>query len=203
MSDTIVVFFYCKFGDETRNSFLSVARGLLSQLLSHEQSDESLLLYVEHEASRSGESVLASSKLARQLLETALKCFKTIYIVLDGIDECERAERKEISKWFRQLVGGLPTEEMDAIRCMFVSQDDGIARKDFSLLPSIRLLQRHSTDDIRAFACVWQQRIEKKLGPLNPSDRNIADLVTAKSQGKIVLLLPRVYVLMITNVSLM
>lgn len=110
LADTTVVFFYCKFGDELRNIFISVARGIVSQILKSQilryrsnkpNAYESLLLYIDEKVSGSGETILTSSKLAKELLETAFKSCQKMYIVLDGLDECNREERKEISAWFR------------------------------------------------------------------------------------------------------
>jgi hypothetical protein len=182
LPNTTVTFFYCKYGDESRNSFLAVARGILSQVLSSEKSDD-ILLYVDEKASSSGETVLSSSKLAKELLETVFQSCKKTYIILDGLDECNRDERKEISTWFCQLVDGLPRREMDTIRCMFVSQDDGIARKDLSMLPTIKLTATSNKSDIETYAKVWHHRIDEKFGPLDPKEMNIANIVTARAQG--------------------
>jgi hypothetical protein len=168
LPNTTVTFFYCKYGDESRNSFLAVARGVLSQVLSSEKSNN-ILLYVDEKASSSGETVLSSSKLAKELL--------------DGLDECDRGERKEIATWFRQLVDGLPQREMVTIRCLFVSQDDGFARKDLSMLPSIKLTMNSNKSDIETYAKVWHQRIEERFGPLDLKKLNIANIVTARAQG--------------------
>ncbi|KAH0563509.1 hypothetical protein GP486_001930 [Trichoglossum hirsutum] len=183
LPNIIVAFFYCKYNDDSRNNFLSVARGVLSQVLNYKRSSDSLLLYVDEKASYSGETVLTSLKLAKELLETVFKSCKKTYIILDGLDECNRDERKEISTWFCQLVDGLPREDMDAIRCLFVSQDDGYARKDFSMLPSIKLTAADNKCDIEAYASVWHQRIQEKFGPLNPKGFHVANIVTARAQG--------------------
>jgi hypothetical protein len=180
---TTVTFFYCKYGDESRNSFLAVARGVLSQVLSSQRPNDDLLLYVDERASCSGETVLSSVKLAKELLETVFLSYKKTYIILDGLDECNREERKEISAWFRQLVDGLPRKEMDIIRCLFVSQDDGYARKDLSMLPSIKLTATSNKSDIETYAKVWHQRIGEKFGPLNRKELNVANIVTARAQG--------------------
>jgi hypothetical protein len=182
LPNTTVTFFYCKYGDESRNSFLAVARGVLSQVLSSEKSNN-ILLYVDEKASSSGETVLSSSKLAKELLETIFQSCKKTYIILDGLDECDRGERKEIATWFRQLVDGLPQREMDTIRCLFVSQDDGFARKDLSMLPSIKLTMNSNKSDIETYAKVWHQRIEERFGPLDLKKLNIANIVTARAQG--------------------
>src|ERR1700738_4462912 len=84
-------FFYCKHKDTQRCTFSAVARGILAQLLSQ---NEDLLPYLFEKAAMSGEMVLESPVLTKELLETALKSSENVYIVLDGLDECEALEKK-------------------------------------------------------------------------------------------------------------
>lgn len=113
-----VTFFYCRYMDPERNTSVSVARGLLSQLL---LQNTTILPYIYDAASRSGEATLTAPSLAEDLLETALKTCDRVYIILDGIDECEREKRQEISAVFKRIVESLPTENFDNVRCLFIS----------------------------------------------------------------------------------
>lgn len=132
-----MLYFYCKSGESQRDNFNAIVRGLLSQL--HLQQPD-LAEYLFSEASKSPDVVLTSHKNAREILETCLKNSHLVYIVLDGIDECtSRAERSLICTWFREIVEELPAAAPDTIRCLFVSQDDGFARKDFAGLTSIEV----------------------------------------------------------------
>jgi hypothetical protein len=148
-----------------------------------DKADESLLLYIDEKASGSGETILKAPKLAQELLETGFKSCKRTYIILDGIDECHRDERKEISTWFCQLIDGLPREDMDVIRCLFVSQDDGYARKDYYMLPSMKLTAADNKTDIEAYTTTWHRRIQDKFGPFD-ANLHVASIVTARAQGE-------------------
>ncbi|KAF8863167.1 hypothetical protein BDZ45DRAFT_765670 [Acephala macrosclerotiorum] len=92
LPEAVVVFFFCKPGDGSRNGFMAITRGILFQILSRNKSKDHML-YVDEKASFSGELVLASLKLAKELLETAIQSCKKTYIILDGLDECNRDER--------------------------------------------------------------------------------------------------------------
>jgi hypothetical protein len=96
------------------------------------------LLYFYKKCYSSTETELTSPYLIEELLNFAFKKCKSAYIVLDGLDECAREERKKITQWFRKLVEDLPTSEPERLRCLFVSRDDGVARKDFSGIVSIK-----------------------------------------------------------------
>ncbi|KAF2726766.1 hypothetical protein EJ04DRAFT_452711 [Polyplosphaeria fusca] len=101
-------FFYCRHSDNHRSAFVGVARAILSQLVAE---NELLLQYLYVQAANSGEVVLSSSTTAKALLMTALEtCDKSqkTYIVIDGLDEYNREDRKEITTWFKEQVRNVP-----------------------------------------------------------------------------------------------
>ncbi|KAI0010504.1 hypothetical protein F4779DRAFT_577169 [Xylariaceae sp. FL0662B] len=178
VTNTSTAFFYCKHGDPSRNTFVSIARSLLAQLLT--QNDHLLQILYE-KASMSGEIVLTSKAIAKDLLHIALNNCRIAYVVLDGLDECDRNDRKDIATWFQSEVQ-LPPGNIGAIRCLFLSQDDGIARKDLGAIPSIKIMPSDIKHDLVAFARVWHERIETKFGKLK-DNINIGNIIHARAQG--------------------
>lgn len=157
-----VLYFFCKNGDGERDNFTSVARSLLSQRLAHNK--DILLPYYHDRYASSAEAVLSSQNTIEDLLRVSIRNCPVVYIVLDGIDECPRKERETISSWFRKLVEGLPLSNPDQIRCLFVSQDDGVARKDFARLSTIKIRSEDNKADIEQFSSEWAARIQSKFG---------------------------------------
>jgi hypothetical protein len=179
--DSTVAFFYCKYGDEQRNSFTSVSRSILAQTLNQHSH---LLPYFHGKVSTDSKAILTSLQLAKEMMDTSLRNCETTYIVIDGVDECGRAARKEITNWFRKIVHE-PTTEKSSIRCLFVSQDDGIAVEDFRGVPEIKVKSKNRPD-IEYFAGVWHQKIEDKFGSVFQSkNSNIRKIISARAQGKL------------------
>lgn len=143
-----VLFFYCKHGDPERNSFLALARSLLAQIL---EQDQNLLLYFYQECCNSKEAVLTSPEKLTKLLDFAFKNCKSAYIIIDGLDECERDQRKSIAQWFRTLVESLPITEPWRLRCLFTSQNDSLARKDFDEIASLTIGPDDIKNDLQGF----------------------------------------------------
>ncbi|KAF2994772.1 hypothetical protein E8E14_002949 [Neopestalotiopsis sp. 37M] len=157
-----VLYFYCKHENPERNNFVALGRSLLAQLLHH---DNELLPTFYQKYCRSGEAIPSSSVLLQELLTLAFENCKSAYIILDGLDECPRDQRRYIANWFRDLVENLPSWQADKLRCLFISQDDGPARKDFAGLVSIRIRAEDTQHDIKEFC-----RIQAgKLLENNPS----------------------------------
>ncbi|KAF2267625.1 putative zinc finger protein [Lojkania enalia] len=155
-----VLYFYCNHKNPERDNFRAVTRTILAQLL---KQDKDLLAYFYGKCCESGETVLESRSTIETLLKTGLDNCKSAYIVIDGLDECGRDERKEITQWFRKLVEDLPTTEPERLRCLFVSQDDGFGRKDFSGLASIKIKPENNKPDIECYC-----RIEAEKLTLHP-----------------------------------
>ncbi|KAI1147252.1 putative zinc finger protein [Nemania diffusa] len=153
-----VLFFYCKYGNSERDSFVALGRSLLVQFLKH---DSGLLPSFYQKSCRSGEAVLTSPALVEELLHLAFTNCKSAYIILDGLDECPRDQRKYITQWFRKLVDELPTNEPDRLRCLFVSQDDGAARKDFADLANIKIRAQDNTQDIEEYSRIEANKLKE------------------------------------------
>ncbi|EMD96161.1 hypothetical protein COCC4DRAFT_55683 [Bipolaris maydis ATCC 48331] len=160
LADVHVAFFYCRYMDSERNTFLAVARGILSQLISQ---DDALLSYLYEKASTSGQVTLSLEATARELLETSLKAFEKLYIIIDGIDECEGDQRQQIVSFFQDTCDSLPPADMDSLRCLFVSQDDNIARKHFAGVPSLKITEAHTRKDIVEFVAGRSMAIKLKF----------------------------------------
>lgn len=124
---------------------------------------------------------------AQDLLQTAFQTRDSkerLYIIIDGLDEWDRDNRKDIAEWFQKVVMDVPPAEFGSIRCLFVSQDDGAARKDLSACSRIKLTVADNKQDIEAYCKFQEQEIETKFGKLDNPNQTITSLVTARAQGE-------------------
>jgi hypothetical protein len=172
-----VLYFYCKHGNTNRDNFASVARTFLAQLL---QQDDSLLGYLYEKCCKSGESTLTSRELINELLKLALDECPSAYIILDGLDECDRDERKTIVTWFRDYVQNLPSLDSanygpDRVHCLFVSQVDS-ARKDFQGLATVTVTEDDNFDDIEEYSRTEIRELRKNFPSMN---NRLADKIVA------------------------
>ncbi|KAK3684319.1 hypothetical protein B0T22DRAFT_493833 [Podospora appendiculata] len=179
LGNATVAFFYCRHGEVTRNSFIGVARSILVQLL---VQIPSVLPCFFQKASVSSEVVLTSTETAKDMIQTALYSCERTYLVIDGIDECERSDQPEIAKYFRVVVDECNSTETCSINCLFLSQDDGVAQKSFGGLPHI-LVTDENQQDLRHYAGACQKRIEEKFAGLLPRKFPLANIIFARAQG--------------------
>ncbi|OQD95723.1 hypothetical protein PENSOL_c019G09356 [Penicillium solitum] len=179
-----VLFFYCKHGDPERNSFLALARSLLAQIL---EQDQNLLLYFYQECCNSKEAVLTSPEKVTKLLDFAFKNCKSAYIIIDGLDECERDQRKSIAQWFRTLVESLPITEPWRLRCLFTSQNDSLARKDFDEIASLTIGPDDIKNDLQGFCRREADQLRASLYISEDMADSIAATVAQQAGGMFLL----------------
>ena len=181
IADISLVFFYCKYKDAQRNTFVSLARGLLAQLL---QMNKALLPYLYEKASSSAESCLTLQADAEELLETALQSLGKVYVIIDGLDECDKVEKMRILTWFKNFVLKTYQDNPESVRCLFVSQDDGDLRKSFAKIPTFRLADDDNAKDIESYAISWSKKIQNKFDLDEDKCAGIVAGVSTRAKGK-------------------
>ncbi|KAF2997000.1 hypothetical protein E8E14_002795 [Neopestalotiopsis sp. 37M] len=184
-SPPTVLFFYCKNGDKERDNFDSIGRTFLVHLLNGNR-DILLPYYYEH-FSTSTETTLRTHSLIEKLLETGIKNCPNVYIILDGIDECEKKERTRITEFFRGLVEGCIDSQSDRVRCLFISQHDGQAKKEFSGVTCLKIASKYNSADIEIYCKSCALNIQKQFD-LDDNERDeIATKVLHRANGMFLL----------------
>ena len=147
--------YYCKYGTSTRDDFFAIARSLIWQLASN---DRSMMEWLYEEASWSGLLTLSTNeKLCKDLLTTVLKSMDTVYVVIDGIDECRidesggTNEPQRIEEYFRTVCGDQEDNSQNHIRCLFIGQHDGVCGKLFSKYPTLAITEPDTQADLTIF----------------------------------------------------
>ncbi|KAK8015049.1 hypothetical protein PG990_008345 [Apiospora arundinis] len=179
-----VLYFYCKHGNSERNNYNSIGRCFLSQLLLKHK--DSLIPYFYEKFSSSPDPVIGSNATIESLLDVALKNCADAYIIIDGIDECDREQRHKITHWFRELVENLEQPRQDRVRCLFVSQDDGVARRDFKGLQTIKVERNDNRADIHAFCKISADEIQVETGIPDELKDKVALTVEEAADAKLI-----------------
>ncbi|KAI4681506.1 hypothetical protein J4E81_009864 [Alternaria sp. BMP 2799] len=186
--DFITCFFYCHDGDPTSSTAVGILKGLADQLLDHHPQ---MLPPCYTRRSSSGEPSLRSLNQAKRLLEDFCFTISKLFIIVDGLDECEGAERGQVLDVLTELVGQRDAVDPGTIRLLIASQDHADIRRKLhgsaitKMAPKIlRISEKDNEGDIKAYTRMWVDRIEAKF-PLFTEDMKeyLRNLIVANAKG--------------------
>jgi hypothetical protein len=120
----------------------------------------------------SGEPSLRSPTQARKLFEDLCETIPKLFIIIDGLDECEGVERSQILDVLTEVVGRCDMKDPGQLRFLLVSQDYADIRKGLHSSAVARMaprvLQIFDADnkcDIEAYTRMWVDKIASKFSP--------------------------------------
>jgi hypothetical protein len=94
LPDAQVVYFYCKNNDPCRSHFTDIAKSLISQIL---QLNPNCLDFIYESMLAGSERRTKDASKLLQILDQILTNHDSLYIGIDGLDECSEEERKLLS----------------------------------------------------------------------------------------------------------
>jgi hypothetical protein len=171
--DFLTSYFYCHDGDQSTNSAISILKGLADQILA--QYTDLLLPSFYSRRTSSGDATLRSLNIAKKLLEDCCSIVPKLFLVIDGLDECELPERKEALEILTKLVGECNANDPGKLRVLVVSQYYQDIQRALHSSGAIKLapavIQISETDnekDIKTYIKIWWDKIALK----NSSEEN-------------------------------
>lgn len=175
-----VVFFYCKDEDKLRNSLAAILKGFISQLLT---INSGVLSYLYDECAKSREVTIESLPALKSLITIAVDCGEPLWLIVDGLDECEQKERRKVLNWMLPL---LKSEDRPSnLRLLKVSRDEGDIGARLSKAPWITLhdLAAHS-NEIRVYTSRKLMKIQKKFQLSKEEAKELSDRINSGAKGQ-------------------
>jgi hypothetical protein len=172
-SGFLTSYFYCHDGDQNTDSAIGILKGLTDQLL--DQYRDLLLPSFYIRRTSSGDASLRSLHVAKKLLEDCCSIVPKLFLVVDGLDECEATERREALECLTRLVGECNAVEPGKLRVLIVSQYYPDIQRALQssgatkLAPQIiQITETDNESDIKMYVKTWVDKIATK----NASDEN-------------------------------
>lgn len=149
-----------------------------------------LMPYCHNRYTTSGEPSLRSLTLAKTLLKDFCFTIPKQYIVIDGLDECEANERKQILEFLVQLVDECDVDEPGKLRIIFISQDYPDIKRSLNsstlsrTVPKVVMLSSSDNErDIRVYVNDLTNQIKLKHDINDNQVEKLRDLTVARAQG--------------------
>ncbi|EXJ62014.1 hypothetical protein A1O7_02446 [Cladophialophora yegresii CBS 114405] len=187
-----VLYFYCVEKDSTKNTYISVAKSLISQAIG--ESSEVLLPHCYDRLKKHAAKISQSNTDAATLLEFVLQratqqeeildqqsISTRYYVVIDGLDECESDEWQRIVESMRQLIQSLEkTHYYGRLRVLLVSQHTNQIESALKGVASLSIIPGDNADDIKGYA---EQRVNAIQQKFNLKDEERAGIVAETCDG--------------------
>ncbi|KAH8812078.1 hypothetical protein F5884DRAFT_831783 [Xylogone sp. PMI_703] len=163
--DIPVAYFFSRFDDQESLNAEAIVRCIIKQLLGSADLPKEIESQLERLNSLSGCGALS------ELLRTTTRQFKALYIVIDGVDECEKQERDELFWILSSLIS------IDNVARIFIASRDslfGEIQKRFDVFEQCSMGNVLAQGDITTFIeGTIQDRIENQ--DLNVGDNGLIE----------------------------
>jgi hypothetical protein len=156
-------------------------KGLLAQLMLR---DLAHVPYYHDRYLLSGQLHLVSEALCKELLEAVVLKLPRVYLVVDGLDECDRSERTTLMQELNRLVRLCDLQQPGRSRVLVTSRNEPDIRK--ALLPAqeIELTTLRVQPDIKTFVQAQCYGLQQKFELTDNEITCIRDLTCIQADGR-------------------
>lgn len=145
--------------------------------------NEVALHHVFDQATLSGERPLRTLKRSQDILQTCLRTLSSVYIVIDGIDECSVPDKRSIATFMKSTVSTLQNDDIN-IRCLFSSQHDEDTSKLFRGVSTLDINAGEALDnDIKNFCLHEGEVLKTRFALSEPETEGYSLQVSAAAKG--------------------
>ena len=173
-----VLFFYCKHNIPVKNTFSGVLRALIAQLSSKDQIVASHMYDIC--CTRDHAGVLA---VLEETAEVIFDSQATIFIVLDGVDECESKEVEKILSFFTARQTQKAASKDSQFRLLCVSQRTSVIPHMLSRASQISLENTEHEGDVKKFIEEQANSIRNEFDISIDLEREIVERVSKASKS--------------------
>lgn len=174
-----MVFFYCKNTEPSRRTFAAIARSVLAQLL---KLNPSCLDYLYDKAVSSGSRLSNTTATYRELVETIAMNHEYLIIGIDGLDECEESERRNIMLMIENILRVSHKEQN--VKFFLTSRTEKDIKLSLSSAIRLNVEPQHIERDIQTYIRVRCSELAKKFTLNSGKERDIISRISSRPEGK-------------------
>jgi hypothetical protein len=165
---------------------VAILRELLLQSLPR---DPAVLPHLYDQCSASAEVKLESPAALKDLTQTVLTGADKLFMVIDGLDECDEPQRKQTLKFLLPLLAAANDKNPGSMRALFTSQDVADMQSQMRRKAEvITLTAKDNLPDIKLYTEYWSTEVGDRFELPADEVRRITDHVIKTANGGFTLL---------------
>jgi hypothetical protein len=176
-------YFYCSEGDEKRNDSTAVFTGLLTQLIAQSRDFEECNSLIPYCYEKSSAEISPSPKSAEDLLTYFCNTFSSLFLIVDGLDECEQDKRKYIITALAKIVTICDKQNPGKVRVLLVSRYLHDIKTSLVTATCLDLQKNDTLSDITNYARFREQSLRERFGLTIEQGNHIVEEVVTKAEG--------------------
>jgi hypothetical protein len=127
---------------------------------------------------------LVSTTLTKNILELFCERLNKLYIIIDGLDDCDITERKLVLQSLTSLIDKCDTTRPGKLRVLIVSQDCPDIGKALIAANVVSLRPKDTEKDIGRYVNEWTMRIQQHHRLDDGHAEYIRESTCARANGK-------------------
>ncbi|KAK8059214.1 hypothetical protein PG996_009144 [Apiospora saccharicola] len=174
---------YCRGDDKQQSNCLAVFKSILWQMASH---NEELLPFCDSKRTDGGQETLDEMKIVKQLLESFCEFDLHQFVIIDGLDECESADREAIVSFWESMVEKSALYKPGKLRVLLISQDLADIRNLLRLSITAEVVELDPADtnlDIERYLGEVAPKVQAKFGLSEAQKHDFQELVCKRAKG--------------------
>ena len=179
-------YFYCSEGDEKRNDSTAVFTGLLTQLIAQSRGIDECNSLIPYCYDKSLVELSPSPKTAEDLLTYFCNTFSSLFLIVDGLDECEQDKRKHIITALVKVVTMCDKQNPGKVRVLLVSRNIHDIKANLATATCLELQRNDTLPDITNYVRFREERLRQKFELTIEEGDYIVDEVVTKSAGRFI-----------------
>ena len=176
-------YFYCNYDDESRNKSIEVLKSFLVQLIGNDTPNSVAVEYMYNTILAIKTPRSTPKRVYKEMIQTVLKCYDDPWLAIDGLDECEPNERKEILSLITDLV---ESQELDVgLRVLVASRNDGDIERSLQRSFHLNLTSLQLKGGIGIYVDLEAKKLGRKWQFDNVETQEIYKSVCDRTQGRL------------------
>jgi hypothetical protein len=178
-----VFYFYCKNNDPSRSNFVDIASNLLSQFLHlNPNCFDFINESIQKNVQKNGGTRPTNPSFFFRIFEQIMQSHDSLYIGIDGLDECPEQERKLLSTLI--MASSAACAGNGNVKFFVTSRREKDLDKSLASIVKFTIEPRHLENDITAYISIKASQLSQKFSFSKEKDQRIATEICTRPKGE-------------------